>query len=276
MENYAKENSDFVRTIYLRINGKVMTEQCQKEAIWDMAYEDSQEEDTVYLKLDDDVVYLEESLFTDFIQARIDNPEPPLMFPLIVNNTYGSWLLQNKNIISSPFPNHFGENWKHVYKRIQSHILNHIPRNPKEITKLRIGDFVTGNEILCPVGWGNIHYCVDIHSQFIQNLSSQTPSNFTSTTHWGDHVFHELTDCEPMSINACSWLGSSLKNYTAKYGPVYHDENWWTVYLPTWTHTRNRIYTKTIVSHYAFYRQRELGLDNTDILDKYWKLCYTD
>lgn len=31
--------------------------------------------------------------------------------------------------------------------------------------------------------------------------------------------------------------------------------------------------TLYIVSHYAFYRQRELGLDQTDILDKYWKLC---
>jgi hypothetical protein len=55
-----------------------------------------------------------------------------------------------------------------------------------------------------------------------------------------------------------------------KYGNIYNDENWWSLYVPVWSGRINEIYGKTIVSHYAYYKQRELGLDNTDILDKYY------
>ena len=278
MEKFAEENRDFVRTVYLRINGERMKEQCQKEAIWNMAYEDSQEEDTVYLKLDDDVVYLEETLFTDFIQARINHPEPPLMFPLIVNNSFSSWLLQKKNIIKSPFQNHYGDNWPSVYHRIKPYIVEHKPSPQQNSDKIRIGNLVRDHEILCPIGWGNLGYCIEIHNQFIENILSSTKnqtSDFTSETYWGEggSGFYDFKHSEPMSVNVCAWLGNSLKKYTETYGAVYSDENWWTIYLPIWTNTNNQIYTKTIVSHYAFYRQRELGLDRTDILDKYWKLC---
>lgn len=269
MEKYAKENSDFVRTIYCKINGEFMKEQAQKEEIWNMAYRDSQEEDTVYLKLDDDVVFLEESLFTDFVKARIENPEPPLLFPLIVNNSFSSWLLQNKNILSYPVENHFGDIWKNVYARIKPLIEN------KSGHKLIISDYVSNHEILCPMGWGNLYYCVDIHNQFIQNIlsSPNKQSTFTSEMYW-NHSFYELQYAEPNSINVCSWLGSSLKKYMKTYGSIYSDENWWTVYLPIWSNQHNMIYTKTIVAHYAYYKQRELGLDITDILEKYEKLCH--
>jgi hypothetical protein len=45
------------------------------------------DEDTLYLRLDDDVVWLEENFFKKMIDFRINNPEPLFIYPNIVNNT---------------------------------------------------------------------------------------------------------------------------------------------------------------------------------------------
>jgi hypothetical protein len=75
-----------------------------------------------------------------------------------------------------------------------------------------------------------------------------------------------------MSINACSWIGEDLREYVKEYGDIYHDENYLSIYLPTWCGKYNEIYSNCVVSHYAYYRQRELGLDNTNILNRYLDL----
>ena len=84
MENFAKENSDFVKTVYFTVNGNTVLD--DREKIWDNAYKCCQEDDTVYLKLDDDIVYIDETLFTDFIQYRILNRNAPIIYPVIINN----------------------------------------------------------------------------------------------------------------------------------------------------------------------------------------------
>jgi hypothetical protein len=81
-----------------------------------------------------------------------------------------------------------------------------------------------------------------------------------------------LNNSEPASICCVSWLRSNLKKYVEKYGPVTKDEQWWSVFVPTWTGYPNIVYGNTAVSHYSYYRQRELGLDNTNILQRYYKL----
>jgi hypothetical protein len=54
--------------------------------------------------------------------------------------------------------------WKNTYARIRPHII----QNKTE--RLRVGDFIAHNEILCPTAWGNIQYCYDIHSQFLNDI----------------------------------------------------------------------------------------------------------
>ena len=44
----------------------------------------------------------------------------------------------------------------------------HIIQNKTK--RLRIGDFVADHEILCPISWGNIQYCYDLHSQFLNDI----------------------------------------------------------------------------------------------------------
>jgi hypothetical protein len=179
-----------------------------------------------------------------------------------------SWLFQSKSIIHPFVPTEIlsMQRWPNVYDRIRHYIYNQSKEFNIHYKKIRIGDIVANQEILCPITWGNITYCRYIHSQFLDAIENNNVSNYTQAF---DTPLFELKKAEPVSINACAWLGSGLRIYTEKYGPVYADENWWTIYLPIWSQKNNAVYTSTIVSHYSYYRQRELGLDQTDILNRY-------
>ena len=96
MKKFALEN-DFVKLVYIKNeDGEIILN--DKNRIWDEAYKQCQDEDCVYLKFDDDIVYFDETLFTDFIKYRIENEEAPLLFPTIINNSYFSWLFEKKQI----------------------------------------------------------------------------------------------------------------------------------------------------------------------------------
>lgn len=252
MENFANVH-DFVTINYCKINNKIILD--NKELIWDTAYKSCQEDDTVYLKLDDDIVYFDETLFTDFIHYRI-NSNAPIVYPVIINNHFISWHLQENNIIQPLLKSNIGNTWINTYKRIQNHIKDNAT------TRLRIGDFTNDNEVLCPIAWGNLKYCYHLHNNFIEDLKNNNIHKY-----YLKNII--LEDCQPVSINVCSWIGSHLKNYTETYGDIYYDEAWLSLYLPTWSGNRNEIYGKCIVSHYSYYKQREQGLDLTDILKKY-------
>ena len=61
--------------------------------------------DTVYVRLDDDVVWLEPGFFETLLAFRFAHPEYFLVMPLVVNNALGSYLLQTfgKLAVSRPF-----------------------------------------------------------------------------------------------------------------------------------------------------------------------------
>lgn len=254
MENFAVEH-EFVKTIYCNINGKCILN--DRELIWDNAYKTCQEDNTVYIKLDDDIVYFDETLFTDFVQYRIENKNAPILYPVIINNTITSPILEKYGIYNTPIKSDILNTWPNTYQRIYSHIFQN------RESRIRIGDYVDNNEILCPVAWGNLYYCCELHAQFLNDISKGNIQKY----YLENNII--LENAEPISINACSWIGEELKQYVKEYGDIYHDENYLSIYLPIWSGKNNEIYSKSVVSHYAYYRQRELGLDNTDILDRY-------
>jgi len=254
MEKFANENN-FVKTIYCTINGKKILD--DRELIWDNAYKSCQEDDTVYIKLDDDIVYFDETLFTDFVEYRIKNRNAPILYPVIINNTITSPLLEKYGIYNATSKSTILHTWPNTYQRI---FLNIYKNRDKRI---KIGDIVNHNEILCPVSWGNLQYCYELHSQFLNDISNGNIKKY----YLKNNII--LENSEPISINACSWIGEELRKYIKEYGDIYHDENYLSIYLPIWSGNKNEIYSNCVVSHYAYYKQRELGLDNTDILHRY-------
>lgn len=52
------------------------------------------EPNTIYFKMDDDIVWMEPELIEKMIQFRIDNPQYFLVTPLVINNSLSTYLLQ--------------------------------------------------------------------------------------------------------------------------------------------------------------------------------------
>ena len=57
-------------------------------------YKQCIDEDAVYFKLDDDIVWMEPDAMEKMIRFRVDNPEYQVVSPLVINNSLSTYLLQ--------------------------------------------------------------------------------------------------------------------------------------------------------------------------------------
>ena len=57
-------------------------------------YKDCTESDTIYFKLDDDIVWMEPGLIEKMVKFRVDNPHYFLVSPLVINNSLATYLLE--------------------------------------------------------------------------------------------------------------------------------------------------------------------------------------
>lgn len=57
-------------------------------------YKDCTEPDTIYFKLDDDIVWMEPGLIEKMVEFRVANPQYFLVSPLVINNSLSTYLLQ--------------------------------------------------------------------------------------------------------------------------------------------------------------------------------------
>jgi hypothetical protein len=231
--------------------------------LWNECYKNSQDENSVYLKLDDDIVFIDDSLFTDFLEFRKNNPQYPIIYPMIVNNLYTSWILQEKMALQFSQKTNFNERWNSVNDRI----INYLKDNPIPDRLIHV---IPEDFALCPIGWGNTEFAKSVHNKFLECLESNRMDIFKNTIDGTKGMI--LDNYPPVSINCCSWLGSSMKEYTAKYGDVWQDEIWLSVYLPILSGKPNYIYFDSVVSHFSYYKQMEGGILESNILSRYNKI----
>jgi len=254
MNAFAKENP-FVKLIDTYSEGRLI--RTELNLIWDNAYDNCQETDAVYLKLDDDIVFMEESLFTHFVVERIHDNSSPLLYPVILNNSVINSRLEDAGVLNLAKRTEMAKNWPAIFARHK----DFFRQSPGVVHRLQ--DYVGESNLLCPVAWGDLSYVCELHATFLKDLFMGHLDKY--------HIdSYSLDACEPASIAAVAWKGSMLKDYVAKYGSVKSDEQWWSVYLPTWTGARNRVIGNAVVSHYAYYKQRELGLDSKTFLNDYY------
>ncbi len=57
-------------------------------------YKQCTDDDTIYFKLDDDIVWLEDSLIENMVRFRVENPDYFIVSPLVINNSLSTYLLQ--------------------------------------------------------------------------------------------------------------------------------------------------------------------------------------
>ena len=62
-------------------------------------YRNCVESNTIYFKLDDDIIWMEPDLIEKMVEFRIMNPEYFVVSPLVINNSLSTYLLQTENKI---------------------------------------------------------------------------------------------------------------------------------------------------------------------------------
>jgi hypothetical protein len=257
--DFQKNNNDFVKVIKLEDGVKF-----DRADVWNLSYKNCQDEDAIYLKIDDDIVFIDENLFTNFLEFRKESTAP-LVFPHIINN-----------LISTPYLEKYGKlnvgSWNKnlMVLNTWSNTIERIKPKLEELKGKFPGNFVVTNlmnesEILCPVAWGSLEYSKLSHIDFIRILSESGLDNI-----YTENII--LDRFEPISIQCCSWFGKDLKKYISEFGMVgREDEPWMSIYLPFWSNNPNVIFGKSVVSHFSSYNQDNY-LINNGLLEEYKKL----
>ena len=103
--------------------------------------------ETIYCKIDDDIVFMEVEAFEGYIKHRIQNPQYFLTFPNIINNPLNHFILQHTGAFSCKyFPavkydstNHAWSDYRYAmnsFYQFETH------RKAKELNKLKFDDWV--------------------------------------------------------------------------------------------------------------------------------------
>lgn len=100
-------------------------------------YQYTQDENTIYVRMDDDIVYIEPSAIKRLVEERIENIFPFVVFPIIWNNAVCSYYLQK----TEAMPSWWG---------------------------------VVGNHCMDPLGWGDGHFAKNIHEHLLDMIDKDS------------------------------------------------------------------------------------------------------
>ena len=202
-------------------------------------WQTAMDEDTIYVRFDDDIIFIELGQFEKFVSVRKNNKSNLLIYPLIINNTLCSYRLQQLGTIPPTQPM--------IGERLGEHG----------------GEWARGGCDPCdPVAWQNPHFTFNLHSSFIDSLEDLNIEKWRANfTPW------ELSEYQTVSINSCAWHGSDIKSFNGQM-PILSEEGSMVYHKPKDLGKFNLVDPTMIVAHYSFWPQKDF-LDRTNILDKY-------
>lgn len=185
--------------------------------------------DTVYIRIDDDVVWLEPGFICKLAEYRVANPQPFLVYANIINNAHVTHQHAAKGTIS--------------VAGYGNHVLNEISSSH------------------CEVCWRSPVFAEHLHRTFLSAIES------SAINKW--HLENiPINPIVRVSVNAISWLGSEFakfggivsgdeEHWLSKDKPTQLGVD-----------RCNYIFGGALCAHFAFYTQRD-HLDSTDLLDRY-------
>jgi hypothetical protein len=118
-------------------------------------------------------------------------------------------------------------------------------------------------ECLCQVGWRSPQFAELVHRSFLRSLAANNSDCFKMQD-------RDLCAYERMSINCIAWFGRDFAAFGGKVGA--DEEVWLSQEYPRAAARSNLICGSALVSHFAFFRQRD-HLDATDLLELYGRHC---
>jgi hypothetical protein len=171
LESLVKDYPDFYSTKYLPDHPNYRFTNLNIHNFFD----ESNDENTVYVRFDDDIVFIEISEFENFIRFRIENPQYFLVYANIVNNNFCTYIHQVLGAID-----------------VGEHL---------ELKELPLLEYTCLNQVL-----HNPNYILKSFHDFFIALNSGDLSKFKFKK-W---IFHNYERC---SINCISWLGSEFAKF---------------------------------------------------------------
>lgn len=199
--------------------------------------------DTIYIRFDDDIVYLEDDFFKNIVKFRLEHPEHWAVFGNIWNNAIISYLHQMEGNIG-----------------------------------LDYGACTTW--CMDDVGWGSGPFAEYIHEILLDKVKSENikdlylkggVSDDENRVAWNGYGY-ELTDASRFSISNFAIFGSDYAGFGGKFEDL-DEEIWLTEKIPLLTERSNIICPDALVSHFTFSpHQKPHIFSNTDLLKRYDRL----
>lgn len=198
-------------------------------------YRHTTDDDTVYIRFDDDIVWHHPDAVRNLVDMRLDNPLPFVVFANIWNNAITSYLQQAE-----------GRLWATMY--------DGQPLYP--LTKF----------CMDPMAWENGEFAVRLHNLLLDNIDE--PEQF----YLESQPLYDRTG-RPLrfSVSCFAWFGHDFAPIVDDLWEL-EEEHFISRTYPMRAGKANWLCGDALVSHYSFHRQRTT-LNETDILARYQGLA---
>jgi len=196
---------------------------------------------TIYIRFDDDIVYIEDDFFQNIVRFRLEHPEYWAVFGNIWNNAIISYLHQQEGNIGFDY-----------------------------------GECSTW--CMDDVGWGNGEFAEYIHEILLDKVKNKSIKDLylkggagNEDVSWNGFGY-ELTSGYRFSISNFAIFGSDYAPFDGKFEDL-DEEIWLTEKIPLLTGKKNIICPDALVSHFTFSpHQKPHIFSNTDLLKRYDRL----
>lgn len=199
------------------------------------AYRYMTDPDTVYIRFDDDIVYVHEQAISNLVSQRLSMPAPAAVFSTMWNNAIVSYFAQAQGLI----PREWGE---------------------------------CGLYCMDPVGWANGAFAVKIHELLLDKIDAGCPEDLEL---YQSFPIQPGTQFSVSCFASLGSMYAALPDGPGVLDPnpaTIEEENWHTVSQPLKTGVANILVGNALVSHYSFKPQGP-HLAATNILDRYRELA---
>ncbi|KAB8342806.1 hypothetical protein FH972_022404 [Carpinus fangiana] len=253
--------------------------------MWEVAAD----RDALYVKIDDDIIFIDDDAITHLVQSRIDNPDPFGISANIVNTPVTTYIHYHSGAIQPYLPEHSTKpdrdarpTWRaselSIYSgdpeiditssKVNAPYKGHrwLPVDGSRVSKparlfTPIGQAVAKEELAMDEFFMNWAVAAQQHYSLFANIENDTLARY-----WpGDGSAFWDTQYTRFNLNFFAVWGKDI----AENMPIAaDDEKDLTVTLPRRTKRPHLIDLKAVVSHFHFITQNKMILQ-TDLLDRY-------
>ena len=205
------------------------------------------DEDTIYIRFDDDICWIDEDFVENMVKFRTENPEYFLVSANVINNGVCAMLHQRCGAIKHPM----------------------------------VCDGICGGN-----AWADPEFALFQHRELIRHIKDKTTDVYKCFKQWvlldvlknyDRSINPEMKFKEPgrFSINCVCWFGRDYPRYCESFykdGVFKGEETWPTYYYPREVNKFNVICGDAVVAHFSYGVQRQT-LIMSDVIQQYTELA---